>query len=826
MRRIFTLLIVLTLAGGAATAGAQQLDLAPYARVVASDTRETFFGLWPRETDDAAATVRDGSAQTSWKIPQWDRQTLRLDFAPLHRTPPTIARLSAQWATPPAARLTVRVRESCGGPVVAQTQWATRDGDLTLAEPATGYCLELVVENAGRAALSALHVFAEPSEHAPDLAELDWADAGTDLAISWVPDGEDVHHVEIHFVDAEGDEPSDETLIARHLGPETWHGPKPAASGRFAAVAPVAWDGARGEARYFAVPGRDEPTLADSGVVEGFYGRPWSHGERRAMMRYLARAGLGLYIYAPKDDPLHRDNWRELYDEAQLAEFADLLHLGRRIGVTFSYGISPGKSLDVDNPADLQALVDKLAPLVARGVRHITLLFDDIEGDIDRPVDGDLGAEHAATANFLHDQLAALAGEPVTLWFVPTVYSTSRQDQWAGGPDYLAEMADLADDIVLMWTGTGTSSATLAAADVADVTALTGRAPAIWENQHATDGGDGFWGRVYAAPFNGRDPDLVGAVTGIVANPMILGAADRLMLCTYGAFLRDPAGYDGDAQLDVCAALAADAPADQALARQMADTFFGYAGVSIFDEPIYPALEEAIDGVSATIEGDDLAATIEAFEPLLAIAAQMAVAPNDLHHSGLDTDLVDDLWYPAQRLLHDGHALLQLATFAGERLTGRDGADAFAAAGEALMVATFDRYQLSTLVPVVFKHHLGHVAIANLGFVAPPLAAPPAAATVGESWTYEASADTPVEAFGLPGAIAEDGVITWTPPHAGLYDAVVTAVGEGGWNHVAFRLVVRAPGGDDPADDDDDDDDTAIIDDDGDDDDDDAGCGC
>lgn len=36
------------------------------------------------------------------------------------------------------------------------------------------------------------------------------------------------------------------------------------------------------------------------GLVEGFYGRPFTTEQRKELFKKLKRYGLGLYIYAPK----------------------------------------------------------------------------------------------------------------------------------------------------------------------------------------------------------------------------------------------------------------------------------------------------------------------------------------------------------------------------------------------------------------------------------------------------------------------------------------------------------------------------------------------
>ena len=60
------------------------------------------------------------------------------------------------------------------------------------------------------------------------------------------------------------------------------------------------------------------------GVVEGFYGRAWSHAERLHLLDQMAALGLNTYFYAPKNDLKHRAIWRESYDDSELASFREL----------------------------------------------------------------------------------------------------------------------------------------------------------------------------------------------------------------------------------------------------------------------------------------------------------------------------------------------------------------------------------------------------------------------------------------------------------------------------------------------------------------------
>ncbi|MGW4410022.1 beta-N-acetylglucosaminidase domain-containing protein [Nonomuraea sp. NPDC004702] len=51
--------------------------------------------------------------------------------------------------------------------------------------------------------------------------------------------------------------------------------------------------------------------FAVRGVIEGFYGRPWSHEQRLDLLGFLGARGMNTYVHAPKAD---RPSWREAGD--------------------------------------------------------------------------------------------------------------------------------------------------------------------------------------------------------------------------------------------------------------------------------------------------------------------------------------------------------------------------------------------------------------------------------------------------------------------------------------------------------------------------------
>src|SRR5947209_754184 len=99
------------------------------------------------------------------------------------------------------------------------------------------------------------------------------------------------------------------------------------------------------------------------GTVEGFYGPPWTPGQRRDHLAFSADVGFNTYVYAPKDDPYHRRLWREPYAAAELARITDLARTAAGFGVRFVYAIHPALSMRFADDAEHAALAAKAAQL-------------------------------------------------------------------------------------------------------------------------------------------------------------------------------------------------------------------------------------------------------------------------------------------------------------------------------------------------------------------------------------------------------------------------------------------------------------------------------
>jgi hypothetical protein len=255
------------------------------------------------------------------------------------------------------------------------------------------------------------------------------------------------------------------------------------------------------------------------GLIEGFYGRPWTWDERLLVLRHCAERGMTDYVYAPKSEPRHRDRWREPYDAADLDGFARLV---ADSGVRVGFAISPGRSVDGSSADDRAALAAKVDQVVATGVGLVCLAFDDL------PWRPDAGPGHARLAAGLAEHLAGRA----TVVLVPTEYAGTS------ATPYLAAIAGgVPEDVPVAWTGEAVVNDRVTAAQArARAAALGGRAPLLWDNYPVNDAlmAD----RLHLGPLWGRDPALADACCGYLANPMVQPRASLLPLASAAAWLR------------------------------------------------------------------------------------------------------------------------------------------------------------------------------------------------------------------------------------------------------------------------------------------------
>ena len=254
------------------------------------------------------------------------------------------------------------------------------------------------------------------------------------------------------------------------------------------------------------------------GVIEGFYGRPWTLDQRRRLFAQMREWGMNTYLYAPKEDLKHRHHWRDPYAGLEASSLAALIRDAHEQGVNFVYALAPGLDIVHSSESDRAALLEKLSSVAALGARHFALLFDDIPPQM-HPDDAQryagLGEAQAQVTNLAAAHLRDLELD-ATLLFCPTEYCARRAEPSVADSPYLRALgAQLELGIGFLWTGPEVVSPQISPASIRELATVIGRKPVLWDNLHANDYAPR---RVHLGPYD-RSPELLAEVAGILSNP-------------------------------------------------------------------------------------------------------------------------------------------------------------------------------------------------------------------------------------------------------------------------------------------------------------------
>lgn len=278
----------------------------------------------------------------------------------------------------------------------------------------------------------------------------------------------------------------------------------------------------------------DYPDLPNRGVVEGFYGTPWSHQVRMSLIDSYGKYKMNVYLYGPKDDPYHScPNWRLPYPKEEAKHIVELIEACKRNRVDFVWAIHPGQDIKW-NEEDYQNLVQKFNWMYDLGVRSFALFFDDISGEGANP------HRQVELLNRLSGDFVKAKGDVASLIVCPTDYSRLWANPTPQGS--LAIYGQTLDPAIkVFWTGDVVCS---------DLTKDT----MSWLNQRIKRPGFYWWnfpvtdyarhilmqGPVYGLDTSLTDTDLC----GIVSNPMEHGEASKLGIYGVADYAWNVAAYN------------------------------------------------------------------------------------------------------------------------------------------------------------------------------------------------------------------------------------------------------------------------------------------
>ncbi len=313
----------------------------------------------------------------------------------------------------------------------------------------------------------------------------------------------------------------------------------------------------------------DWPDLPARGVVEGFYGTPWSHEARLSLIDFYGRFKMNTYVYGPKDDPYHSSPyWRDPYPAAQARNISELVRACERNRVDFVWAVHPGQDIQW-NEEDYGRLVAKFEAMYDLGVRAFAIFFDDISGEGTDPM------RQVELLNRLTAEFVAVKGDVAPLIICPTDYNRS----WANPTDKgsLAVYGrELDSSVRVFWTGDAVCS---------DVTASTlkwvgeriQRPALVWWNFPVTDYCRNI---VMQGPAYGLEKNLgPDNLCGLLTNPMEHAEASRLALYGVADYAWNTKDYDALSSWERALALLAGEEALDAyrtFAIHSCDTESGY----------------------------------------------------------------------------------------------------------------------------------------------------------------------------------------------------------------------------------------------------------
>ena len=284
-----------------------------------------------------------------------------------------------------------------------------------------------------------------------------------------------------------------------------------------------------------AVTVKDAPRNHLRGVIEGFYGVAWTQEFRKELFEFMGKNKLNVYIYAPKDDPKHRAEWRASYTGTELTRMQDLIHAADENYVKFVYAISPGNDINLEDgyEADFAALMAKCESMYDLGVRDFAIFLDDIPT---------LAAEgHAKLLNDFQEQFVLTHEGASDLIGITPEYCDPMLTPYT---DRFSPL--IRSDVELMWTGKDVVPDTITNASLESITKAYGRGLFIWWNYPVNDAG-GIFNHLFMGPCMGLENTLYRTTTGLVSNPMNEGYASLFSLFTTADYLWNPDVYDMDA---------------------------------------------------------------------------------------------------------------------------------------------------------------------------------------------------------------------------------------------------------------------------------------
>ena len=273
----------------------------------------------------------------------------------------------------------------------------------------------------------------------------------------------------------------------------------------------------------------DYPSVTDRGVIEGFYGNPWSHKDRLRQFDFYGQYKMNTYVFGPKDDPYHRARWREPYPAQEAAQLKELVDAAHKNKVKFVWAIHPAGDIKWCLEDSIN-VAKKLELMYDLGIRSFAVFFDDVWGE------GARGDKQAGLLNYLTDNFVRKHKDVEPLIMCPSQYNKG----WTSG-DYLNTLGTkMYPEVRIMWTGNSVVDM-IGEVDMQWINEQIKRKAYIWLNYPVNDYCQS---RMLMGKTYGNDLNINDMVSGFCSNPMEYAEASKVSLYSIADYTWNMPAYD------------------------------------------------------------------------------------------------------------------------------------------------------------------------------------------------------------------------------------------------------------------------------------------
>lgn len=186
----------------------------------------------------------------------------------------------------------------------------------------------------------------------------------------------------------------------------------------------------------------DYADIKSRGVIEGYYGVPYSASVTKDLLRFMMRYKMNSYMYGAKSDTYHSKNWQDAYPETITPEqesigfltqdqMRDINRVSRDTKVNFIWAIHPGSAFTGKDDKVIDQIMKKFQMMHELGVRQFAVFVDDVGVPKDLPTIRLTAERVTALQNRIDKQWNNRSVPAVDkvkeLHFVPQLYAYSWQ---------------------------------------------------------------------------------------------------------------------------------------------------------------------------------------------------------------------------------------------------------------------------------------------------------------------------------------------------------------------------------------------------------------